>query len=133
MIEHEHCPVVRSVVPEINLNWANTTDKEKKMPFWNLSTLELAEFRPGIMSKAEIGENLVMALMQIGPGKEDTGHQHPFDQCGVVLEGHIEMFVGQERRTLGANQGYFIPSGVRHGWKTLDIPAKILDVSVKQS
>jgi len=103
------------------------------MPFWNLSSLELTEFRPGILSKAEIGENLVMAFMQIGPGKEDTGHEHPFDQCGVVLEGQIEMFVGRERRTLGAKECYFIPSGVRHGWKTMDKPVKLLDVSLKQT
>ena len=44
------------------------------MGIWNLSTLQLEEFRPGIMSKAEIGENLIMVCMEIGPGKEDTGH-----------------------------------------------------------
>jgi mannose-6-phosphate isomerase-like protein (cupin superfamily) len=102
------------------------------MAFWNLGTLQLEEFRPGIMSKAELGKNLIMACMQIGPGKEDAGHEHSFDQCGIVLEGRIEMFVGQERKILGANECYFIPSGVRHGWKTFDTPAKILDVSLKQ-
>ncbi len=39
-----------------------------------------------------------MALIEIGPGKEDTGHQHPFEQCGVVTEGEIEMFVGDDRQ-----------------------------------
>ena len=69
------------------------------MAFWNLGTLQLEQFRPGIMSKAEIGDNLIMVCMQIDPGKEDTGHEHSFDQCGIVLEGQIEMFVGQERIT----------------------------------
>ena len=32
------------------------------MAFWNLSALQLDEFRPGIMSKAEIGENLIMVM-----------------------------------------------------------------------
>lgn len=61
------------------------------MAFWNLAALQLEEFRPGIMSKAEIGDDLIMAYMEIGPGKEDTGHEHPFDQCGIILEGQIEM------------------------------------------
>jgi mannose-6-phosphate isomerase-like protein (cupin superfamily) len=101
------------------------------MAFWSLGTLGLEEFRPGIMSKAEIGDNLIMVCMQIGPGKEDTGHEHSFDQCGIVLEGQIEMFVGQDRQLLNANECYFIPSSRRHGWKTFDKPVKILDISSK--
>jgi quercetin dioxygenase-like cupin family protein len=102
------------------------------MAFWNVNTLQLEAFRPGMMSKAEIGDNLIMVCMQIGQGEEDTGHEHPFDQCGIVLEGRIEMFVGQERRLLTANECYFIPSGERHGWKTFDKAVKILDISLKQ-
>lgn len=103
------------------------------MAFWNLETLELEKFRPGIMSKAEMGDNLIMVCMQIDAEKEDTGHTHPFDQCGMVLEGHIEMFIGRERRLLKATDCYFIPSGEYHGWKTLDNEVKILDISLKQS
>jgi quercetin dioxygenase-like cupin family protein len=102
------------------------------MAFWNLGTLPLEEFRPGIISKAEIGENLIMVCMQIDPGKEDTGHEHSFDQCGIVLEGPIEMFVDQEHRLLNATECYFIPAGQRHSWKTFNKPVKILDVSQKQ-
>jgi unsaturated pyranuronate lyase len=101
------------------------------MAFWNLATLQLEKFRPGIMSKAEIADHLIMVCMQIEPGKEDTGHEHSFDQCGIVLEGQIEMFVGQKRQLLNANECYFIPAGERHGWKTFDKPAKVLDVSSK--
>ena len=101
------------------------------MAFWNLATLQLEEFRPGIMSKAEIGNSLIMAYMEIGPGREDSGHEHPFDQCGVVLDGQIEMGVGKERKILNPNDTYFIPSGEHHGWKTLDRQVKILDVSIK--
>lgn len=103
------------------------------MGFWNLDILELEEFRPGIMSKAETGNNLIMAFMEIGPGKGDTGHKHPFDQCGIVIEGQLEMFIDEERKLLSPNESYFIPSGKQHGWKTFGKPAKILDISLKQS
>ena len=103
------------------------------MAFWNLGTLELEEFRPGIMSKAAFGEHLMMVCMEIGPGKEDRGHEHPFDQCGMVLEGQIEMFVGEDTRLLKANEAYFIHSGERHGWKTFDHPVKIFDITLKPS
>ena len=101
------------------------------MAFWNLGTLQLEEFRPGIMSKAEIGDNLIMVCMEIGAKKEDTGHKHTFDQCGIVVEGQIEMFIGEDRRLLNSNESYFIPSGEQHGWKTFDKSVKILDISFK--
>jgi quercetin dioxygenase-like cupin family protein len=101
------------------------------MAFWNVDRAELKEFRPGIFSKAEIGQNLIMVCMEIGAGMEDPGHTHPFDQCGMVLEGEIEMFVGDRRRRLGPREAYFLPANVRHGWKTFDRPVKVLDVSAK--
>ena len=101
------------------------------MSFWNLAKLPLSEFKPGIMSQAAIGEHLLMAYMEIAPGKEDTGHEHPFDQCGVVVEGKIEMFIGGERKLLGPKEAYFMPAGVRHGWKTFDKPVKVLDITPK--
>jgi quercetin dioxygenase-like cupin family protein len=101
------------------------------MPFWNVNTLQLQAFRPGIMSQAEIGNDLIMVCMEIAEGKEDTGHEHTFDQCGLVIAGAIEMFVGEERKTLAAHDSYFIPAGLRHGWKTFDGPVKLLDVSCK--
>jgi len=106
--------------------------KEEEMSFWNLANLQLEEFRPGINSKAEIGDNLIMVCMEIGPEKEDTGHEHPFDQCGIVLQGRIEMFIGEEQKILNPNETYFIPSGEFHGWKTFDNAVKILDISLRQ-
>jgi mannose-6-phosphate isomerase-like protein (cupin superfamily) len=102
------------------------------MTFWNLANLQLEEFRPDIKSKAEIGDNLIMVCMEIGPEKEDPGHEHRFDQCGIVLQGQIEMFIGDEQKTLNPNETYFIPSGELHGWKTFDNAVKLLDISLKQ-
>lgn len=102
------------------------------MTFWNLNTLPLEKFRPGIVSKAEIGNNLIMVVMEIAPEKEDTGHSHNYDQCGIILDGKIEMYVGEERRILTSNESYFIPSGVQHGWKTFDKKVKLLDISLKE-
>ncbi|MFA5905605.1 MAG: cupin domain-containing protein [Desulfobacula sp.] len=102
------------------------------MTFWDLNTLQLEVFRPGIMSKAEIGDHLIMVCMQIEKEKEDKGHAHFFDQCGIVLEGRIEMVIGQECRLLSADECYFIPAGRQHSWKTFDQPVKLLDICPKQ-
>ncbi len=45
------------------------------MAFYDLAILQLEQFLPGILSKAGIGDNLIMLCMQIvGSGKEDTYH-----------------------------------------------------------
>ena len=103
------------------------------MAFWNLGALQLEAFRPGIMSKAELGNDLIMVCMEIGAEMEDSGHKHTFDQCGIVIEGQIEMFVGDDRQLLNANETYFISAGKQHGWKTFDTSVKLLDISLKQS
>ena len=103
------------------------------MSFWNLDTLELKAFRPGIMSAAEAGEDLIMVYMELAKEMEDAGHEHAFDQCGIIIQGKIEMSIGEELRTLSPNETYFIPSGTYHGWKTFDRPVRLLDVSLKQS
>ena len=74
-----------------------------------------------------------MAVMEIAPDKEGVAHDHPFDQCGVVIEGEIEMSAGKEKKLLKPMETYFIPAGIKHTWKTAASSAKILDIVVKQS
>jgi quercetin dioxygenase-like cupin family protein len=102
------------------------------MGFWDLKTLKLDEFRPGIRSKVESGTNLMMAFMEIAPNKEGSPHDHSFDQCGVVLEGEIEMSIGDEKKLLKPMETYFILAGINHNWKTFTSSARILDIVSKQ-
>ncbi len=115
------------------MEWVIFREEENKMGFWDLNALKLDEFRPGIRSRLESGSGLTMAFMEIAPGKEGVAHDHPFDQCGVVIEGEIEMSVGEEKKLLRPMETYFIPAGIKHNWKTKSLPAKILDIVGKQS
>ncbi len=102
------------------------------MAFWNLNDIKLDKFRPGIMSRAEFGKNLIMACMEIEQGMDDPGHEHNFDQSGIIVSGSIEMTIGNETKVLGTGECYFIPSGTRHGWRTRFGSAKILDITMRQ-
>ncbi len=102
------------------------------MVFWQADTLELEAFRPGIASRATIGNDLIMVCLEIEAAQEDAGHVHDFDQCGMVMAGRLEMFVGEERKVLAAHDCYFIPAGRRHGWRTFGEPARLLDVCRRQ-
>lgn len=102
------------------------------MPFIDFSSLDLKDFRPGIISWAQIGEQLIMAVMTIEPGTEDSGHSHPFEQSGLVLEGVFKLTIAEETRSLGPGQGYFIPKGIHHAWSVPAGQVKILDVSLRE-
>ena len=99
------------------------------MPYFDFD--HLADFRPGIKSAAHFGEQLTLAAMTIDGGQADSGHIHPFEQCGLVLAGSFSLTIEEETRTLGPGQGYFVPSGVFHRWSTENGPVRILDVSAK--
>jgi quercetin dioxygenase-like cupin family protein len=49
-----------------------------------------------------------------------------------VLEGEIEMSIERDKKLMRSMETYFIPSGVKHNWKTMSSSAKILDVTAKQ-
>ena len=101
------------------------------MPFFDFSLMSLQDFRPGIKSFAQVGKQLIQAVMTIESGMRDEGHAHPFDQCGLVLEGVFSLTIDGETRALGPGQGYFVPAGIPHGWSTEAGPVKIMDVSAK--
>jgi quercetin dioxygenase-like cupin family protein len=101
------------------------------MLFFDFSEWNLEDFRPGIKSRAHFGEQMTLAVMIIDGGNADTGHAHPFEQCGLVMEGFFTMTIGEETRTLGPGQGYFVPAGVAHGWATGKDPVRVLDLSAR--
>jgi quercetin dioxygenase-like cupin family protein len=69
--------------------------------------------------------------MEIEAHQEDHGHEHLFDQCGIVVQGQIEMFIGDEHKILAENETYFAPAGIKHGWKTFNSAVRLLDISSK--
>ncbi|TVR04910.1 MAG: cupin domain-containing protein [Spirochaetaceae bacterium] len=50
------------------------------------------------------------------------------EQMGLVLDGTIEMTIGDETRVLRTGDYYYVPRGVPHGARTLDVPVRMLDL-----
>lgn len=50
------------------------------------------------------------------PGCGAPMHVHPVEEVLEVIEGRAEVFVGEERGSVGAEQSVLIPAGARHGF-----------------
>jgi unsaturated pyranuronate lyase len=53
-------------------------------------------------------------------------HTHPHEQVGYLVDGHVEMTIGEERIELHKGDSYWAPSNVPHGAHTLQ-PSVIID------
>ncbi len=98
------------------------------MEFIDLNAIPAKKLREGVLSRLVSGEKLMMAFMELEANLSDVPHQHPHEQCGIVLEGEMELTIGDQKRLLKPGDTYFIPSNVRHGGRTYEKPAKVLDI-----
>lgn len=88
--------------------------------------------RPDLEGRVYEGENVTLVRWEFPPGTPRTGmHVHAeHEQFGVVLQGEIEMQIGDEVVRLGPGDLYWCPRDMPHG-RTLvlgDTPVSILDV-----
>ncbi len=74
------------------------------------------------------GDHLQLSYVDIPADSAVDWHSHPNEQMGVVVSGRATFYVGDEVKTLGPGEFYFIPGGVRHRVVPEDGPAAALDV-----
>jgi quercetin dioxygenase-like cupin family protein len=91
-----------------------------------------ARVRPDLEGRVYEGDSVTLVRWEFAPGTPRTGmHVHDaHEQFGVVLQGEIEMQIGDEVVVVGAGDVFWCPAGVPHG-RTLvlsDTPAHVLDV-----
>jgi quercetin dioxygenase-like cupin family protein len=91
---------------------------------------ELAKLAPiaGLTMQSVTGGKLMANWVTIEPHREVPRHQHPHEQLGVMLEGALEMTIGEETRLLRAGDAYTIPPNLPHSARTLDEGCVVLDV-----
>lgn len=82
----------------------------------------------GARTRTFWGEQMLLSLVEIDANSEVPRHVHPHEQAGVLIEGELEMGIGDEVRVLKPGDMYIIPGNVEHYAKCGDLPAKALDV-----
>jgi quercetin dioxygenase-like cupin family protein len=89
-------------------------------------------WRPGYRRFTLAGKDQGLAcsasLSVIEPGAGAPTHFHnTADEVIVVLDGMLDMWIGDERCRVGANHTVALPAGVPHGFVAVgDTPARIL-------
>ena len=60
--------------------------------------------------------NLQMLLVEIDPGSGsgEQGYSHAGEECGIVFEGILDLWIDDEKRTLGTGDSFRFPSTKTH-------------------
>ncbi len=98
------------------------------MPFIDLSTIPPQQIFPGVQIRAPYGQNLMLSVVDFESGSQVTLHSHPHEQAGVVLEGRMELTIGDETQVLNPGEFYIIPPDTPHRAAAVGGPARALDV-----
>ncbi len=86
------------------------------------------EIFPGVHIYTTAGNEVMLSLVEFEPHSVVEWHEHPHEQAGLLLEGELEFFIGDERQVLRPGDMWRIPGGVRHKAVAGPQPVRALDV-----
>jgi quercetin dioxygenase-like cupin family protein len=98
------------------------------MPFIDIDAIESNEVAPGCRLKTPYGEHLMLSYLEMEEGAVIPLHHHPHEQGGMLLEGKLELTIGEEMRIVEAGSMFLIPPNVPHKAVAIGGPARVLDV-----
>ncbi len=82
----------------------------------------------GARTRTFWGQQMLFSLVEVEANALVPLHTHPHEQGGIIVEGELEMGVGNEVRLLKPGDMYIIPGGVEHYAKGQDSKAIALDI-----
>jgi quercetin dioxygenase-like cupin family protein len=98
------------------------------MPFYNVQDLPMLEIIPGCRTRIPYGQNLMLSYLEMDDGAEVPLHSHPHEQGGILLEGKLQLTIGEETRLCEPGSLFIIPPNVKHRAVAIGGKAVVLDV-----
>ena len=98
------------------------------MPFIDIKSIESNEVAPGCRLRTPYGEHLMLSYLEMDEDAVIPLHHHPHEQGGMLLEGKLELTIGDEVRMVEAGAMFLIPPNVPHKAVAVGGPALVLDV-----
>lgn len=98
-------------------------------PTWTRKD-DLTPFAPieGLIMQSLTGGKLMANWVTIEPHRVVPRHQHPHEQLGIMLEGALELTLGDETRLLRPGDAYTIPPNLPHSARTEGEGCVVLDI-----
>ena len=97
------------------------------MSVQQINSIPVREIFPGIRARVIHSARTSQSWLEIDEGASFPEHKHPHEQTVNMLEGELEMTVGEETVRLRAGQSYVIPPDVPHCGRALT-KCRVLDV-----
>ena len=82
---------------------------------------------PGCQMRTPFGQHLMLSFLEMADGAEVPLHSHPHEQGGILINGTVDLTIGDETRRVEAGAMYIIPPNVPHRAVAVNGPATILD------
>ena len=110
-----------------------TDRREMYRPAWVFNTKDDTQgiFRvlgPGLTTRIFVGDNVMLSVVRLEPHSEGKIHGHPEEQWGFLLEGECVRIQDDEEFLMKVGDFWQTPGGVRHGIRTGDVGATVLDI-----
>ncbi len=98
------------------------------MPFIDVEDCAVNRPLKGCRMRTPFGERIMLSYLEMEQGAEVPMHTHPHEQAGILLEGKLQLTIGDETRVVGPRDMYIVPGGVPHRAVALDGPVVVLDI-----
>jgi quercetin dioxygenase-like cupin family protein len=98
------------------------------MGFINIHDFEAIEPVPGCRMRTPFGEHLMLSYLEMDEGAEIPLHSHPHEQGGMLLQGQMQLTIGEETRLCQPGSMYLIPPNTPHRAVAVGGPALVLDL-----
>ena len=99
--------------------------------FFNLDAMDQGIFRQlaeGMSTRVFPGQQAMISIVRIDPGKSGQVHSHPQEQWGFCVRGSGTRTQGGEEIEVSAGDFWCTPGEVEHGFRAGDDGAVIFDV-----
>lgn len=98
------------------------------MPFIDLAAVPPFELLPGVRLRTPFGKHIMLSYVEIAEGAAVPTHQHPHEQAGMLLQGRMELTIGDETRTVEPGALFIIPPDTPHRAVAVGGPCVALDI-----
>jgi quercetin dioxygenase-like cupin family protein len=84
------------------------------MGFIDSNDLPMMEPRPGFHGRFFHSEHMTFSYYEIAPGSRLHLHHHPEEEVWHIVDGELEMVLGDVTRVVRAGQAVVVPPNVEH-------------------